>query len=71
MEREFRKHVSHSYQSEFGKSNYKIDCPFCGETVKVYTWSISGGGKKCKCGAMHSRRGTLAPPKKQEDATKD
>jgi len=40
-----------------GKSHFFIDCPFCGSTVKAYVFSISGGGKKGCCGAMHSSRG--------------
>lgn len=59
--REFRKHKSHSHRSEFGRTHYQIDCPFCGATVKAFTWSIAGGGKKCSCGAMHVRGGTFAP----------
>ena len=29
-----------------------IDCPFCGVEVKAYLWSLSGGGKRCECGAI-------------------
>lgn len=36
---------------------YLIDCPFCQQEVKAYLWSISGGGKRCKCGALLTRRG--------------
>ena len=31
---------------------WMIVCPFCSETVKAYLWSLSGGGKRCTCGAM-------------------
>lgn len=34
-----------------------VDCPFCGDEVKAYLWSLSGGGKRCLCGAMLSSRG--------------
>ncbi len=43
--------------SEFGRSYYFITCPFCGVEVKAYVWSISGGGKKCECGAKHNKYG--------------
>lgn len=26
-------------------------CPFCGVMVKLYLWSLAGGGKLCTCGA--------------------
>lgn len=34
-----------------------LECPFCLTNVKVYVWSIRGGGKRCQCGAMHSGLG--------------
>ena len=33
-----------------------VDCPFCNQSIKVYLWSISGGGKKCDCGAILYRK---------------
>jgi len=29
-----------------------INCPFCQSNVTCFLWSVSGGGKKCKCGAL-------------------
>lgn len=29
-----------------------FNCPWCGLEVKAYVWSISGGGKRCHCGAI-------------------
>lgn len=26
-------------------------CPFCSEHVKIFVWSLCGGGKLCRCGA--------------------
>lgn len=34
-----------------------IECPFCQGEVKAYLWSLSGGGKRCDCGAILSRHG--------------
>lgn len=34
-----------------------IECPFCRADVKAYKWSISGGGKRCQCGALLTRLG--------------
>lgn len=35
-----------------GRKSGKVDCPFCNKAVDCYLWSISGSGKKCKCGAV-------------------
>lgn len=35
------------YSSEHGKSQEEILCPFCNMKTRAYTWSLSGGGKKC------------------------
>ena len=32
-------------------------CPFCGDEVKAYVWSICGGGKRCDCGALFGAHG--------------
>lgn len=40
-----------------------IKCPWCGQTVRAYWWSIAGGGKKCPCGAKHSSLGVTARTK--------
>ena len=34
-----------------------FDCPFCAHEVKAYLWSISGGGKRCDCGALFGGNG--------------
>lgn len=34
-----------------------IDCPFCGDVVKTYLWSLAGNGKKCTCGAKFDSYG--------------
>lgn len=39
-----------------------IKCPWCSASVRAYWWSISGGGKKCTCGAMHNSAGMTAQP---------
>jgi hypothetical protein len=47
-------------------SNYSnIKCPYCSASVRAYWWSISGGGKKCHCGAMHNSAGMTALPVKK------
>lgn len=38
-----------------GRSYAYLDCPFCGAQVKVFIWSLAGGGKKCTCGAKHTQ----------------
>ncbi len=34
-----------------------FDCPWCGTEIKAYLWSLSGGGKRCGCGAIFAARG--------------
>ena len=34
-----------------------IYCPFCGDEIRAYLWSLAGGGKRCECGAIFSARG--------------
>ena len=29
-----------------------FDCPYCSVEVKAYVWSLTGGGKRCECGAL-------------------
>jgi len=29
-----------------------FNCPFCNVEVKAYLWLLSGGGKRCDCGAL-------------------
>ena len=44
---------------ERGRKLGKVDCPFCNTVVDCYLWSISGSGKKCKCGAVIYRTEAL------------
>lgn len=44
-------------RSSMGRTSIDITCPFCGETVTAYVWSLSGGGKRCPCGAKHGSTG--------------
>lgn len=46
-----------SYISEFGRSRYEVQCPFCSACVKVYAWV---GQKRCECGAILSTRPNVA-----------
>ena len=50
---EVRDNSVHSYYGRMGRSTIKIDCPFCGNTVTAYVWSLAGCGKKCYCGVLH------------------
>lgn len=34
-----------------------IECPFCLNEVKAFLWSLSGGGKRCGCGALFGSHG--------------
>jgi hypothetical protein len=34
-----------------------VVCPFCQAEVLIFVWSLSGGGKLCKCGAMFQSDG--------------
>ena len=44
-------------------SNYSIcKCPFCAAQVQAFWWSLSGGGKKCDCGAKLDSGLDYAPP---------
>jgi hypothetical protein len=45
-----------------GRQYCKVDCPFCNRVVNCYLWSISGGGKKCECGAVIHRVAALRNP---------
>lgn len=51
-------HEATSYVSQFGMSSVRLTCPFCGESVIAYVWSLAGTGKRCPCGAMHFAGGT-------------
>ena len=53
-----RPYVPRNRTSAMGKSSVVADCPFCGNPVVIFLWSIAGNGKKlCACGAaLHSDR---------------
>ena len=42
-----------------------IGCPWCGDEVKVYVWSLHGGGKRCPCGALIGGWGGVREPDRQ------
>lgn len=64
IERERRENIQKGYYSQAnGRSYTYITCPFCGEVVKAYIWSLCGGGKKCPCGALHGSMGVTFAPK--------
>lgn len=44
--------------SRVGRTRVDIDCPYCQRTVTAFLWSLSGGGKRCPCGAIFGSRGT-------------
>lgn len=44
--------------SNVGRTRVDLDCPYCGRTVVAFLWSLSGGGKRCPCGAFFGSRGT-------------
>jgi hypothetical protein len=48
---------------EYNTSSRKMDlqCPFCNTISTVYKWSLVGTGKKCKCGAKHTKHYSLSP----------
>jgi len=62
---EWKAHRQHNYRGAMGKSTVDIDCPYCGETITAYVWSLSGTGKKCPCGALHNGHKTLSPKTKE------
>lgn len=33
--------------SEMGRSTVFFTCPFCGQKIEAYIWSLCGGGKRC------------------------
>lgn len=46
------------YRSEIGRSSFRLRCPFCSRELRVAVWSISGGGKRCECGAIFGSGGS-------------
>lgn len=60
--REFRQHSGLLELSRgMGRIVVRIICPFCGERVTAYLWSLAGSGKKCPCGALLGQIGAHAP----------
>ena len=43
---------------EMGRTRWIFDCPVCGAEVVGFLWSLSARGKRCKCGALHTMKGT-------------
>ena len=41
-----------NYHGEMGRSTVMITCPFCGDEVRTYIWSLAGCGKRCPCGVI-------------------
>lgn len=61
-----RPHRSYDLVRENGRTRIKIACPFCGEVVTAYLWSLAGGGKRCPgCGALHGHQGFTEAPNKE------
>jgi hypothetical protein len=54
---EVREHERSAAHSAVGRSYCYVACPFCGESVKAYIWSLAGSGKRCPCGAVHGSYG--------------
>lgn len=54
---ERREYRGINYRSAMGKSTVDIICPFCNSQTVAYIWSLSGGGKRCTCGALFGSRG--------------
>lgn len=52
-----REHRRTPGPSTVGRSIVYITCPFCGEEVTAYLWSLNGSGKRCHCGAKHDGYG--------------
>jgi len=54
-ERKFQVHTQ--YVERPSSIVWEFACPWCGDDVKAYLWSMSGGGKRCLCGAIFSSCG--------------
>ena len=68
-EAEQRDHWSTAVRPAFGRSYCYITCPFCGQDVKAFIWSLCGGGKRCPCGALHCSNGVTYKKKEKADET--
>ena len=45
---------------EVGRIRVRLTCPFCGDDVETYLWSLAGNGKRCPCGALLGQIGAHA-----------
>lgn len=36
-----------SETSEVGRNRMLLECPWCGDEVTAYRWSLAGSGKRC------------------------
>ncbi len=54
--------VSRSPGGYGGQYTVNICCPFCGQWVTAYLWSLTGTGKRCPCGAKHIGNNITLPP---------
>lgn len=56
--------ASWGYRADFGRTSIRFECPFCGDHLTGYIWSLAGSGKKCTCGVLHGTgRSYKRPPK--------
>lgn len=44
---EARDYTASGYRSRMGRSSVTIRCPFCGDDMEAFVWSMRGGGKRC------------------------
>jgi hypothetical protein len=57
-EREFKQHTGlTTLYSTLGRTLVRLTCPWCGDDVVAYLWSLAGFGKRCECGAVCGRFG--------------
>lgn len=60
-----REYVILGERSAFGRSTIDIQCPFCGQVVEAFVWSLAGSGKRCTnraCRALFDGRGHAKRP---------
>lgn len=55
---ESRLYTYSNVRARVGRTSLDIRCPFCEQRVTAFLWSLSGGGKRCDCGAIFSARNT-------------
>lgn len=54
---EERQYTTSNWVSRMGRSSIDIRCPWCSAVFRAYVWSLSGGGKRCRCGALFGSAG--------------